>query len=273
MSVVPAPWPAGALLPALGGLFALLAFAGVAWRPQGAQVHRLMLAGWLALGLLLAVLVLPGWSGEGLRFGFGPVLSLTVWLVLAVYALERHLLPLPGLRRALALLGAAAVLLAEAFPGTVQAAAGSAWAPLHWATGVAAYGLFGAALLHGALMQRAERLLRTGPQQAGAAPGVVAGLPLLKLEQLTFRFVAAGFLLLSLTLLLGLLGTAWRWDHKTVFTLLSWAVFAGLLLGRWRLGWRGRYALRWLRLGALLLLLAYAGSRFVLEVLLHRGLG
>ena len=62
----------------------------------------------------------------------------------------------------------------------------------------------------------------------------------------------------------------WRWDHKTVFSLLGWAVFAALLIGRQWQGWRGRLATRWLYVGAALLLLAYAGSRFVFEVLLIR---
>ena len=63
---------------------------------------------------------------------------------------------------------------------------------------------------------------------------------------------------------------AWRWDHKTVFSLLSWFTFALLLIGRWRFGWRGRKAVRVLYAGTLLLLLGYAGSRFVLEVILGR---
>ena len=62
----------------------------------------------------------------------------------------------------------------------------------------------------------------------------------------------------------------WRWDHKRTFTVLSWLTFATLLIGRWRLGWRGRRAVRVLYAGAVLLLLGYVGSRFVLEVLLER---
>jgi ABC-type uncharacterized transport system permease subunit len=97
------------------------------------------------------------------------------------------------------------------------------------------------------------------------------GLPLLRLERLTFRFVEIGFGVLTLALVLGV-ATApqWRWDHKTVFSLLGWAVFAALLIGRQWQGWRGRLATRWLYVGAVLLLLAYAGSRFVFEVLLGR---
>jgi ABC-type uncharacterized transport system permease subunit len=100
--------------------------------------------------------------------------------------------------------------------------------------------------------------------------------PLLTLERLTFRFAAAGFVLLSATLGAGLLfsealyGRPWRWDHKTVFSVMSWFAFALLLLGRLRFGWRGRKAVRVLYTGSLLLLLAYVGSRFVIEVVLNR---
>lgn len=103
-----------------------------------------------------------------------------------------------------------------------------------------------------------------------------SGLPLLTLERLTFRFVSAGFVLLTATLAAGwlfgeqLYGKAWVWNHKSVFSLLSWLTFAVLLIGRARFGWRGRSAVRVLYAGAALLLLAYAGSRFVMEVLLER---
>jgi ABC-type uncharacterized transport system permease subunit len=55
-----------------------------------------------------------------------------------------------------------------------------------------------------------------------------------------------------------------------VLSLLAWLVFAALLLGRQTLGWRGPVATRWLFIGAALLLLAYVGSRFVLQVVLLR---
>ncbi len=102
------------------------------------------------------------------------------------------------------------------------------------------------------------------------------GMPLLMLERLTFRFVTAGFVLLTATLLAGwlfgesLYGRAWHWDHKTVFSLLAWFAFAGLLIGRSRFGLRGRHAVHLIYAGAALLLLAYAGSRFVVEVVMLR---
>jgi ABC-type uncharacterized transport system permease subunit len=113
------------------------------------------------------------------------------------------------------------------------------------------------------------RLKRPVASATGAPPAL--GLPLLRLEKLTFRFVEAGFWVLSATIALGWwFANPWRWDHKTVFSLLGWLVFAGLLAGRHAFGWRGRRAAGWLYAGAVLLLLAYVGSRFVLEVVLQR---
>ena len=87
---------------------------------------------------------------------------------------------------------------------------------------------------------------------------------------------SVGFILLTATLVSGiffseqLFGRPLRFDHKTVFAIASWIVFAGLLLGRMVFGWRGRTALRWTLTGFAMLMLAYVGSHFVLEVLLQR---
>ena len=81
-------------------------------------------------------------------------------------------------------------------------------------------------MLHGVLLDAAERRLRL---RSGAARRAF-GMPLLQLERLTFRFVEAGFAVLTATLVLGVVtATQWRWDHKIVFSLLGWAVFAALL--------------------------------------------
>jgi ABC-type uncharacterized transport system permease subunit len=228
-----------------------------------------------------AVLVIDiagvGLPGPGARLGFAPVLSLTVWLVIAVYGVESRLVPLPAVRQWLALAGLLAVLAGATFPGEVRPIT-SPLAPLHFVLGVGAYALFGAAVLHALLLDASERGLRAGGLKAalqlndGAGAGAARGLPLMQLERLTFRFVEAGFVALTATLVLGLATTVhWRWsDHKAVFSLLAWGVFAALLAGRYLRGWRGRQATRWLYAGAVLLLLAYVGSRFVFEVLLGR---
>jgi ABC-type uncharacterized transport system permease subunit len=257
------PWP----VVVVAVLLYLLAAA--VWTP----LRRFAVAAFLGAFVLHALLLLMDIAGlgqpvGGARLGFGPVLSMTVWLVIAVYAVESRLLPVPTVRQGLGLSGAVAVGLAAVFPGETKHAA-TALAPLHFALGVGSYALFGAAVLHGLMLDAAEHRLRAG--LGGATESRPVGMPLMQLERLTFNFVAAGFAALSATLALGLMTTGpWRLEHKTVFGFLAWLVFAALLAGRHWKGWRGRRATRWLYVGAALLLLAYAGSRFVIEVLLRR---
>jgi ABC-type uncharacterized transport system permease subunit len=234
----------------------------------GARVARVAVRlAWLLHGAVLA------WSlfGAEPRFGFAPALSVTAWLVAAVYAVESRVYPLLETRWALSALGAVAVLLAMLFPGNPLHATASPWLPLHWALGIASYGLFGVAVVHAWFMTRAEARIRH-------AADPHSGMPLLTMERLTFRFVSAGFLLLSATLLVGVLfekqlygaATPLKWDHKTAFSVLSWLTFAVLLVGRSQFGWRGKRAVRVLYIGSGLLLLAYVGSRFVMEIVLGR---
>jgi ABC-type uncharacterized transport system permease subunit len=260
--------------------YATPALAGTRLGVQGAR--RLLIAAWLFHGVLIIWTLL---GGSALRFGFAPALSVTVWLMLTVYLIESSRYPQmralrvhTAIRWAMAAGGVAVVGLALIFPGGRLPATTSPLLPLHWALGIAAYGLFAAAVVHALILSRTEARMRhitlTAPQMQGT-------LPLLTQERLMFSFVRAGFVLLTLTLAAGILfgeqlyGAAhlgWRWDHKRVFTALSWLIFAALLIGRWRFGWRGRRALHMLYAGAVFLLLGYVGSRFVLEVLLHRTL-
>ena len=263
--------PAWPMALTLASMLALSSYAIAAgWTLRGGTGFRTaLLVGWLAQAAAIAIDISgAGAAQAGARFGFAPALSATCWLVLAVYLIESRFLPIVGARRGLALLGAGVVLLAWLFPGVIRPHVAPRWAPLHWVLGIASYGLFGAAVLHAALLSRAERALRM-KSVGGAAPD--GSMPLLQIERLTFRFVAAGFVLLTATLLLGAAHPEpWRWDHKAVFSILGWLVFAGLLVGRRTFGWRGPLATRWLYAGAVMLLLAYVGSRFVLEVILHR---
>lgn len=270
--------PPAALALALPSVVALAAYVGAVAASErfASALRRALVVGWIAQGISIAIDVAGlGSASPGIRFGFAPALSITLWLVVAVYLVESRLVPLPGARRALAACGALVVTLAWIYPGRIQPGAVSVWAPAHWLLGIASYGLFGVAVLHAVLLSRAERRLRISMRDPSAAPARALderdGLPLLRLERLTYTFVGAGFAVLTAAIALGALHTpVWRWDHKTVFSLLAWVVFAGLLAGRRAFGWRGPRATGWIYAGAALLLLAYAGSRFVLEVVLHR---
>ncbi|MDO9005876.1 MAG: cytochrome c biogenesis protein CcsA [Aquabacterium sp.] len=270
-------WPSAIAVLAYGLASVLPEGEGQTVAARNRRVWAALALAWLAHAVSI-VLDTFSWNSAhpAARFGFAPALSVTTWLVLAVYAVESHRLGLPAVRRALAWLAAATVALSWAFPGQEHPGSGSPWAPLHWISGFASYGLIGAALMHAALMRVAEKQLRARPGSPSAKPISLAtpqalGMPLLRLESLTLRFVAAGFAMLTLTLVLGIWSSnPWHWDHKSVFSVLSWLVFAILLVGRYQFGWRGRQAVRWLYAGSTLLLLAYVGSRFVMEVVLHR---
>ena len=259
-----------ALALSLPSVVALVCYLGAALPSErfSAGLRTALLVGWIAQGISIVIDIAGLGTGvPGARFGFAPALSITLWLVLAVFELESRFVPMVGVRRALAVCGIVVVMLAWIYPGQVHTSPVSPWAPLHWLLGIASYGLFGVAVLHALMLNRAERHMRI----SASMPPTAGGPPLLRLERLTFRFVEAGFAALSAAIVLGAwYADPWRWDHKAVFSILGWLVFAGLLAGRRTFGWRGATATRGVYAGAALLLLAYVGSRFVLEVVLRR---
>lgn len=113
---------------------------------------------------------------------------------------------------------------------------------------------------------------RSGPCAGAISTPGCALPPLTELETLLFRTITVGFVLLSLTLLTGLLFVqdflAQRLLHKTVLSILSWIVFGALLIGRWRNGWRGTKAVHWTLTAMALLVLSFFGSKFVIELVL-----
>ncbi|GAB2717404.1 cytochrome C assembly family protein [Halomonas garicola] len=103
--------------------------------------------------------------------------------------------------------------------------------------------------------------------------GIVQSLPpLTTMERVLFELIWAGMVLLSISIVSGLIFIdnmfAQHLVHKTVLSFVAWGVLAVLLTGRYRFGWRGMRAVKWTLWGCGFLLLAYFGSKFVLEILL-----
>ncbi|WP_232085972.1 cytochrome C assembly family protein [Candidatus Nitrosacidococcus tergens] len=98
--------------------------------------------------------------------------------------------------------------------------------------------------------------------------------PLQTMESILFQLLTLGFILLSLSLFSGIIPLenmfAQHLAHKTVFSIIAWLIFGNLLWGRWRFGWRGQIAIRWTLSGFFFLMLAYFGSKLVLELIFHR---
>ncbi|MGD9871612.1 MAG: inner membrane protein YpjD [Thauera sp.] len=268
------------LLPAslyagLGVFFWRTCMTGVA-RPgmrrecMSTRERLLLLVAMVAHGLALHGSIFPGTE---MRFGIGLAVSLIVWLAVCFYWVETLYTRLDGLHAAVMPAGAVASLLPLLFPGDhVLANAASPAFRAHFVIAMLAYSLFTLAALHAMLMAIAGRQLHNAHFSS-----LLAGLPpLLTMEALLFRLIGIAFVLLTLTLASGVLfsealfGQPFRVDHKTVFAFISWLLFGGLLLGRRLWGWRGRLALRWTLAGFIALVLAYIGSRFVVEIVLGR---
>lgn len=141
---------------------------------------------------------------------------------------------------------------------------------LHIVSSLLAYSLLSIAAINALMLAAQDYALRH--------PRLVRRLeflpPLTVIETIMFRLILAGWLLLTLSLATGLIFVdnlfAQHLVHKSVLSMLSWLLFGLLLLGRWRLGWRGRRAVRWTLIAMTVLALAYFGSKLVLEVLLDR---
>lgn len=249
------------------------------WRAQARGEGDVLSRGGMG-HLVLIPLALHGYllaqdvfANGGFNLSMTNAVSLIIWLTLLVYSVARFFYPIGGLQALVLPLAAVTVLLPEFFPSAHQLANTSLFAfKAHITAAMLAYSLFTIAMLHAVLISQVEDRLHHA-----TLPRVLQSLPpLLTMETLLFRMIGIGFVLLTLTLASGMVfseeifGKPWQFNHKALFGFLSWGVFAVLLWGHYFYGWRGRTAVRWTVSGFVFLVLAYLGSKFVLEVLLHR---
>ncbi|MDD3762084.1 MAG: cytochrome c biogenesis protein CcsA [Nevskiales bacterium] len=205
--------------------------------------------------------------GDSITIGVNEALSLFTWQsALLLWAL--------CFREPLRVMGVAiypaagfAAILASGFPTEAgDIIAESDWkARTHIMLSLFSAGLLTLAAVHASLLAVQERLLR-GHQVTSLARALP---PLQTMERILFQMIAIGFFLLSLTLLSGLWfirdWMAQHLAHKTVLSISAWLIFGVLLWGRMRYGWRGRAAIRWTLSGYAVLILAYFGSKLILE--------
>jgi ABC-type uncharacterized transport system permease subunit len=251
------------------------------WRPAGPDLAQhgteASMAGRLAILVPLALhgaLLQPSlFPDAGLNLGIGNTVSAISWLTVLVYWLASFRYNMEGLQT-LVLPGAAICLLLPLIFPEAHAITHTEL-PLfkvHLLISLLAYSLFTIAAVHAVLMALAEHRLH------GHALSRILGKlpPLLAMEALLFRIITAGFVLLTLSILSGVMFSEelfhkpLQFSHKSLFALISWGIYAALLAGRQIYGWRGRTAILWTLAGFAMLLLAYLGSKFVLEIILQR---
>jgi len=220
-------------------------------------------------------------TAQGFVFGFAQDLSLIAWVGLAFYWFQSWFLPISSLRWMALLFAMICAFLPTIFPGALISpkAVSDPWFKGHFIVATISVGLLSLAAMHAMLMSIQDRALH---RQLAIVPNSRAALwleglpPLMTMESLLFNLLYVGFALLTLTVFSGLLfsqtlfGKPLVFDHKTIFALISWVLFGGLLIARLRVGLRGRAAIRWVLSAYTALLLAYVGSRFVMEVILQR---
>ena len=140
----------------------------------------------------------------------------------------------------------------------------------HILTSILAYSILNIAAIQAVLLALQDRQLH----RHGSNPFIGSFPPLQTMESLLFQMIGAGFLLLTVSLASGLVFVqdlfAQHLAHKTILSIFAWIVFFVLLIGRMIFGWRGQTAIRWTLGGFISLMLAYFGSKMVLEILLHK---
>ena len=254
---------------AVAALYGLAAWLRRPQRPPAASTALVI----LALVLHAVTIARAVFTPEGLDLSFPQALSLVAWLTVLVATISRLLAKLPAVSNVI-LPVAAVCALAPLAGGSPHhfAYAGDQMAALHISVALVAYALFVVAALQALLLTGLSRRLHSGVTRAD----LDGSLPLLSLERFMFRLIAAGFVLLTLTLVSGFVfseevfGKPVTFTHKNVFSLLGWATFLVLLIGRYRYGWRGKLALYWIVAGTVLLVLGYLGSKFVSQVVLGK---
>ncbi|HEY1076080.1 MAG TPA: cytochrome c biogenesis protein CcsA [Fontimonas sp.] len=224
-----------------------------------------------ALILHLLALSQHVFQGEAVTIGINEALSLFVWQSAALLWVMCFREPLRTMGSFVYPLAGAMAVLAATWPTPVSELSIAGWkARTHIVLSLFSAGLLTLAAVQALLLASQDRLLH-----ARQLSGIANALPPLQtMERLLFQLIGIGFVLLSLTLLSGLWfirdWLAQHLAHKTVLSVTAWLIFGVLLWGRLRHGWRGRTAIRWTLAGYLMLVLAYFGSKLVLELLLGR---
>jgi ABC-type uncharacterized transport system permease subunit len=210
-------------------------------------------------------------TSGGLNLGVTNAASLVTWLAALFILLASLSQPLLNLAIVLLPLAAGAIGLDLLFPGERLLPAGTPLGiQVHVMLSILAYSALSIAALQAVILAVEDHLLhqRRSLSMMHFLP------PLFTLEVLMFQLIAGGFFLLSLSLLSGFMFLenifAQHLVHKTVLSVIAWLVFGTLLWGRHRYGWRGRMAMRYTLGGFTALMLAYFGSKVVLELILHR---
>ncbi|EIJ35925.1 cytochrome C assembly family protein [Thiothrix nivea] len=232
------------------------------------QYRHLLILAWLtALGLHGWTILQNIWQPTEISINFTTAGSIVMWLTSMLLFVTMLSRPLETLGVFVAPFSLTAMLLPLLESDHSTAIHLNNGLEIHIFTSLLAYSMLTLAALQALLLAWQNRHLHN--HHPG---GLIRTLPpLLDMESLLFKLILLGVILLSFGLLSGALYIdnlfSQHLVHKTVLSIIAWVVFTALLAGHWLYGWRGRIAIRWTLSGFFLLMLAFFGSKFVLEFL------
>lgn len=242
------------------------------------QPHQLKIPPrWLGLGiatfaaLIQSILLYQAiLTSEGLNFSFFHVLSLVTWTITLLLLVSSFGKPVENLGILLFPLAALAIIAELNFPVVYLMKTRPWGVKVHVLISIFAYSVLTLASVQALLLAVQDQHLHN--RHPG---GFIRALPPLQtMETLLFEMIGLGFFSLTLALISGFVFLddmfAQRMVHKTILSTAAWLVFGVLLWGRFRFGWRGRTAIIWTLSGFVVLMLAYFGSKAVIELLLHQ---
>ena len=259
--------------PAIVAICAYLASAAMILKPisQDKKDRKAALLAWGAVFLQAIYTAIGIIENAGFNFSFfsmAALVSLIVALLLLLAMLKK---PVQNLGLFLFPIAALMLLLDLCFPEKQRSLNTHSWEMnIHVLTSIIAVSLLNIAALQAVLLVIQNQQLRSHPPKR-----FIQSMPSLQtMESLLFQMIGAGLFFLSIALGSGFIFLndlfAQHLAHKTFFSMMAWLIFSGLLIGRRRYGWRGQTAIKWTLLGFLFLLLAYFGSKLVMELILHR---
>ncbi len=254
-------------------IFGYLASASLIFRPTGgnASKRNARVCAWLAVILHALYLALRVNQNAGFNFSFfstATLVSLIVALLLLLAMLNK---PLENLGIFIFPVTAFMLFLELYFPETQHSLSAYSWQmDIHILSSIVAFSLLNIAAIQAILLAIQNQQLKSHPPKRY----IQSMPPLQSMEALLFQIIGAGLVFLTIALASGFVFVndlfAQHLAHKTFFSMLAWLVFVVLLIGRRRYGWRGGMAIKSTLLGFLFLLLAYFGSKLVMELILHR---
>lgn len=230
-----------------------------------------LLSGAIALSLHAHLLYQSIILANGFDFGVFNAVSLIGWLVALIVLISSLFRPLENLLLLLFPIAAFSILLELFIPDTrILSDDLSIGLRIHILLSICAYSLLMISAVQAVMLAVQERLIK----KKHAAKIINTLPPLQIMEELLIQIIVIGFFSLSLSLASGMMFIddlfAQHLIHKTVLSILAWVIYCILLWGRWSAGWRGKRIIRWTLGGFATLLLAYVGSKIVLEVILQR---